>query len=853
MKEKFRLNGLVLAVSACLMAGCGGGGGGGSSSADTPAGPAETPASVNVSLPVQVIDGYLADIDVCIVKENDPSLGCDESFGTAKTNAEGRAVFTGKEEQFTSLADRGYVRFKAVAKKGGRNIIRGQETDLDNDAMLLATRFLSHGDIENMKDGNNSDAGSTITPFTTLAEKYLSTGSSAPDEASYSEALGKIAELLGLDVETITSDYNAADAQSDKADRALAAGELIVSSNLLPNNAAAFSSPLGSEQKDVNLEAQMSSVSSKVDKVIDEAGSAGSLADAIMNRKDTLRNSFVSLSSGLAEAWRCGTTDANEVWCWGINTWKNLGNPEFSEKVAATGKYSPEGAEERFENLAGNYTAEPVHVLMKNPDRKAESDPEYIPLKGVAKVASGNIFACAVTVDREVWCWGGNYQGQLGYGSANYSKENEAIPYAVRVVAGEQKSESGYLENVVDLSAGHNNICALTGDGDVYCWGDNTGIELGSAAENMRVHPIEQYTSYDGLDLNPYLWVVPEPVKVPAPEGTKFVSMTKGGYWTHCALTDPEENEYNLWCWGDDVRGMVSGGSPETAVAYAYVIDNKWSDRQHHENQNYNREESWNWRYWDKGSGDWWPMFGQPVTNVKQYLVSEKKHVYDGQHAGYFWSQQPEALEMKRISSADITEYDSVLIFSSLSDGSSSLHGIYTDNHVFAFDYDWFSPYPWTDPANTWSLFDKLPDDGDKISRVVTSSENQLDFILTEKGKVYEFGSGGYSMLGDGGENRYAWQYENPTFKDDRYQVKDVAIGKRSVCALATDSESKNPDVPGLWCWGSSAFGQLGFDNGQDSEISWSDISAAWNGSANSYLDDAGRIQDTPKAVDFGL
>ncbi|MDY3145077.1 MAG: hypothetical protein SOW06_06905 [Succinivibrionaceae bacterium] len=64
MKEKFRLNGLVLAVSACLMAGCGGGGG--SSSADTPAGPAETPASVNVSLPVQVIDGYLADIDLSV-------------------------------------------------------------------------------------------------------------------------------------------------------------------------------------------------------------------------------------------------------------------------------------------------------------------------------------------------------------------------------------------------------------------------------------------------------------------------------------------------------------------------------------------------------------------------------------------------------------------------------------------------------------------------------------------------------------------------------------------------------------------------------------------------------------------
>ena len=653
-----------------------------------------------------------------------------------------------------------------------------------------------------------------------------------------------MADLLGLDPSILSTDYNAEGTESADADRALAAGEIIVASNLLPNNAAAYKDSMDDEQKESNLQEQMSVVKENVDKVMEASGSdSGKIADAIMNRKDTLRNSFVSLSTGLADEWRCGTTEANEVWCWGNNTWNNLGNPEFSAKVKAAGKYTPRVANDevkRDEDLMGNWTAEPVHVLIKNPDYKSESDPEYIPLKGVSKVAAGNIFACALTVDREVWCWGGNYHGQLGLGSDKYTMEYETVPYASRVVSGQQDTASGYLGNVVDLSAGQNNICALTADGDVYCWGDNTAYELGAPFEDDRVHPLETYTNHNGDDITQYLWVVPYPVKVPAPDGTKFTAMTKGGLWTHCAITDPTENEHNLWCWGDDTRGMVSGNNRQ----YREEIQKNWEDKIHYDTGNgnpeyYSADVSWNWHYRAKNGGDWWPMFGQPVTNVKAYSYGQGNF----EHEVY--------ADMKRVSSLDITEFDSILIFSSLTDGkATSVKGIYTDTN----NYD----------ANLYDVMKELPEDGDQVAKVATGPEAQLSFVLTEQGRIYAFESrDSYAMTGNGhignkqtenGKETWVntWGVEPLVLSDKRYQVKDLSVNKRSVCAFATDSEAEDPTAKDLWCWGSSTFGQLGFDN-NDNDFSYTDTSYAWHGGSNEYFDAPNRIEKYPKKIDFGF
>ena len=452
-----------------------------------------------------------------------------------------------------------------------------------------------------------------------------------------------------------------------------------------------------------------------------------------------------------------------------------------------------------------------------------------MPLTGVTKVTSGNNFGCALTVDHEVWCWGANFKGQLGYGLENFTKENETVPYAVKVVKGQQESKSGYLGNIVDLAAGQDQICAMTGDGNIYCWGDNTALELGDAFESERVHHLTSFIDNNGDDLSENLWAVPYPVRVPAPEGTKFTAMTKSGYWTHCALTDPEENEYNLWCWGDDIRGMVSGDNTQ----YRDKISENWAGKIRKPGIIYNTEDSWYWQYFAQ-NGDWVPMFGQPVTNVKKYTTNERSYV-STDDGGYEVQVEQKDIEMKRIRSVNITAFDAVLILtSSADDGVSSL---YTDNNK--------------DEASQWYLLTKEDLDGDKAARITTQTEESQEYIVTEKGRFIEFGNNVYGMMGTGQEtSESGWKAEPLILKNsDRYQVKDISLNKRSVCALVTDNEASNPSVPGLWCWGSSTFGQLGYDN-HDNNFSYTDTSAAWPAEGgNEYFDQLNRIQDTPVKV----
>lgn len=859
MKEKFSLSPLVLSIAACLMTACGGGGGGDSStaSAEPASDPAQssgspsesssesgsgsggTPAAATVSMQVQVIDGYLSGADVCIVKENDPKLSCDESFGTVKTDDNGKATFRIPEDRlrnFTSL------KFKAVAAKGTGNITRGTLVAIGQDVMLLGTKYLSDDSVNNDNNGIGEDIALRITPFTTLVEKHLRTGASQPDENAYNAALDNVAQQLGLSADVITSDYNADGTDSEDANKALAAGELIVASNLLPNSSDAYSEDMEDEQKDANLKEQLADVKANVEKVIDQASKDSSsdktadkkLSDAINNRKDTLRNSFVSLSSGPADEWRCGATEANEVWCWGNNAWGNLGNPEFSAKAEAAGKYSPDDGDKTTDKLLGNWTADPVHVLIKNPNYGNAGAPEYIPLTGVTKVAAGNTFGCALTVDHEVWCWGGNSFGQLGWGSGNYKKENETVPYAVKVVSGTQDSKSGYLGKVTDLSTGQNHVCALTSDGEIYCWGDNTAMELGDDFADIQVPSLNtKWVTYGDDDISDKVRVVPYPVKVPA-EGAEFIAMTKGGYWAHCAITDPEADEYNLWCWGDDTRGLVSGNNRQ----YHDEIEKNWQDKVRVKNGNreveYAADESYNWHY-HTAAGDLWPMFAKPVTNVKKYTddVNNKE------------------VEMKKLSSIDILAWDSNLIYSSLTDQKSTVKAMYTDNNINI-------NYQQSD-AHAWELLESSSlNGGDKVREIITEFEEPQIYIITEKGRLLEFGENRYGMLGTGEETTAS---QNPgddpavptVFKDERYQIKGLSLNKRSVCAMVTDSQAEDPAAQDLWCWGSSTFGQLGFDNG-DNNFSYADTALEWDGSSNEYFDASNRMEKEPKKItlDYG-
>ncbi len=85
--------------------------------------------------------------------------------------------------------------------------------------------------------------------------------------------------------------------------------------------------------------------------------------------------------------------------------------------------------------------------------------------------------------------------------------------------------------------------------------------------------------------------------------------------------------------------------------------------------------------------------------------------------------------------------------------------------------------------------------------------------------------------------------------------VKELSLVKRSYCASVADQKKADGSVDeeqlSLYCWGSSSFGQQGFDNGVDDEYSYYDASSYWeNGSSkNLFYDNTDRIEYTPRVI----
>ncbi|MEM9187938.1 MAG: hypothetical protein AAGF12_02085 [Myxococcota bacterium] len=87
----------------------------------------------------------------------------------------------------------------------------------------------------------------------------------------------------------------------------------------------------------------------------------------------------------------------------------------------------------------------------------------------VRQVAAGRNHTCAINGVDEVWCWGRNVEGQLGIGT----NQDHSVPRRVQLSDVRAVSVGG------PLAGTHGHTCAVTGDGTLYCWGDNRDRQLG--------------------------------------------------------------------------------------------------------------------------------------------------------------------------------------------------------------------------------------------------------------------------------------------------------------------------------------------------------------------------------------
>lgn len=136
------------------------------------------------------------------------------------------------------------------------------------------------------------------------------------------------------------------------------------------------------------------------------------------------------------------------------------------------------------------------------------------PTGPVRSLSVGRNHACAV-VDGEVWCWGSNQFAAIGVTGQSCFSDPQFIN-----ISGETFEEVG-------VGSGH--TCALSTDGDVFCWGTNDAGQI----------------SADGMPGG----VEPEPVGLSTLEPAEQLSV---GADYNCIVS----NDGDVWCWGGNSVGQ---------------------------------------------------------------------------------------------------------------------------------------------------------------------------------------------------------------------------------------------------------------------------------------------------------
>ena len=135
-------------------------------------------------------------------------------------------------------------------------------------------------------------------------------------------------------------------------------------------------------------------------------------------------------------------------------------------------------------------------------------------LSGVSKVVGGYIHSIALVSDGTVWTWGNNRYGQLGEGSTT---EERRTPVQVMDI-----------DNITNIATkGWHNL-ALSSDGRVFAWGNNSNGQLGDGTRSERNIPVNVEGLEDIIDI--------------------------GSGWQHSLAL---KSDGTVWTWGDNRFGQL--------------------------------------------------------------------------------------------------------------------------------------------------------------------------------------------------------------------------------------------------------------------------------------------------------
>jgi alpha-tubulin suppressor-like RCC1 family protein len=229
--------------------------------------------------------------------------------------------------------------------------------------------------------------------------------------------------------------------------------------------------------------------------VVPRAGAT--FSDATTNGGNTWESAasfprnWVAVDVGVSHA--CGVDIAGRPWCWGAHA--NGANGGTGDRLT------------------------PVEITGGFPTGTTFVD-----------IGAGTSHSCALTDAGAAWCWGANWNGQLG----------STVNLGTTTTTPQPVVTTSMTPPLTAITLGQEHTCATPDDDTLWCWGLGARGQLGNGGTNNANEPAPV------TDL-----------------GATVTDVSAGAEHT-CAASTSSSNHPRAWCWGRQADGRLGNGTITT-------------------------------------------------------------------------------------------------------------------------------------------------------------------------------------------------------------------------------------------------------------------------------------------------
>lgn len=262
----------------------------------------------------------------------------------------------------------------------------------------------------------------------------------------------------------------------------------------------------------------------------------------------------------------CALLTVGTLQCWGSNNAYQLGNPAIGQRVIGYPTVVPNLSGVTAIAAGGYHTcalldAGNLKCWGNNSQGQLGNDsvfdsqsPTDVIKYGVTftSVTAGDWHTCAISTSNKAYCWGKNYNSQLGLAEdANYGRR---VPTMVTITTTNISAISagdihtcavlttgvvkcwgpnwidgrlgdGSVTGAIAVSTGEHHSCAVLSTGAVKCWGENSSGELGNGTTTSTYSAVQATGLNDNVGVPTTTTVVPTTTTTIAPTTTTTTSV----------------------------------------------------------------------------------------------------------------------------------------------------------------------------------------------------------------------------------------------------------------------------------------------------------------------------------------